>query len=61
MITEMGRDLQNIDEAANSLKGLYQNRFTHVLIVVILANIGSSIGTFIAGLDIFKSFISIFN
>ena len=54
-------DLQNIDEAANSLKGLYQNRFTHVLIVVILANIGSSIGTFIAGLDIFKSFISIFN
>ena len=54
-------DLQNIDEAANSLKGLYQNRFTPVLIVVILANIGSSIGTFIAGLDIFKSFISIFN
>lgn len=54
-------DLQNIDEAANSLKGLYQNHFTHVLIVVILANIGSSIGTFIAGLDIFKSFISIFN
>lgn len=54
-------DLQNIDEAANSLKGLYQNRFTHVLIVVILANVGSSIGTFIAGLDIFKSFISIFN
>ena len=54
-------DLQNIDEAANSLKGLYQNRFTHVLIVVILANIGSSIGTFNAGLDIFKSFISIFN
>lgn len=54
-------DLTNIDEACNSIKGLYQNRFTHVLIVVILANVGSTLGTFIAGLDIFKTFISIFN
>jgi len=42
-------DLQKVPEDVFRFKGYYQNRFLKVLLVVILANIGSSIGTFVAG------------
>ena len=42
-------DLQKVPEDILRLKGYYQNRFLKVLTVVILANIGSTIGTFMAG------------
>ncbi|MCI5773048.1 MAG: TraB/GumN family protein [Erysipelotrichaceae bacterium] len=54
------KDLQDINEATNSLKAMYQNRFTHILLVVIFANVFSSLGTLVASLDIFRSFIALF-
>jgi len=48
-------DLQKVPEDILRLKGYYQNRFLKVLTVVILANIGSTIGTFMAGGHILHS------
>lgn len=46
------QDLQRVHEDINSLRGFYRNKFLKVLAVVMLANLGSSLGTFIAGADI---------
>ncbi len=54
------KDLQDINDAMNSIKSMYKNRFTHILLVVVMANVFSSLGTIIASLDIFKSFIDLF-
>ncbi|MBS4167803.1 hypothetical protein PARA125_000433 [Parachlamydia sp. AcF125] len=40
-------DLENVPAAITSLKGFWTNPVTRVLLVVILANLGSSLGTFI--------------
>lgn len=40
-------DLENVPSAITSLKGFWTNPVTRVLLVVILANLGSSLGTFI--------------
>jgi len=42
-------DMQNIPNDVFRLKGWYQNRFLKVLAVVIVTNLGSAIGTFVAG------------
>ncbi|MCL2568335.1 MAG: TraB/GumN family protein [Oscillospiraceae bacterium] len=47
-------DMQNIPDDIFRLKGWYQNRFLKVLLVVIAANLGSTIGTFAAGADIMR-------
>lgn len=49
------QDINNIPKDIISLKGFFKNRFLKVLLIVIMANIGSSIGTVIAGLDIVKN------
>jgi len=49
------RDFENLHEDIASFKGFFRNRFTHVLIVFMLSNIGSSIGTFIGGIPLFAS------
>lgn len=54
------KDLQDINDAMNSIKSMYKNRFTHILLVVVMANVFSSLGTIIASLDIFRSFIDLF-
>ena len=48
-------DVLNVQTDINSLKGFYRNRFLKTMMVVILANIGSTIGTFIAGVDIIRN------
>ena len=48
-------DFENLHEDIASFKGFFRNRFTHVLIVFMLSNIGSSIGTFIGGIPLFAS------
>lgn len=53
-------DFEKLSEDLNSISGLWKNRVTKILLVVTFANIGSSIGTIIAGADIFKSFINLF-
>lgn len=54
------KDLQDINDAMNSIKSMYKNRFTHILLVVVMANVFSSLGTIIASLDILRSFIDLF-
>ncbi|UCZ55815.1 TraB/GumN family protein [Desulfurispirillum indicum] len=40
-------DLMNLSQDAISLKGFWKNRITKILLVVVFANVGSSIGTFV--------------
>lgn len=48
-------DVSNISDDISSFKGFFQNRFLRTLLIVIMANIGSSIGTITAGMDIVKT------
>ncbi|MEF8824198.1 MAG: TraB/GumN family protein [Desulfohalobiaceae bacterium] len=51
------RDLEDLPLALGSLKKFWGNPAIKVLLVVVLANIGSSIGTFVAGSWIASKFI----
>ncbi len=42
-------DLENLPEAITSLKGFWGNPTSRVLLVVVLANLGSTLGTVVAG------------
>jgi pheromone shutdown protein TraB len=42
-------DLEEIPKAIGTVKGFWMNPVTRILLVVVLANLGSSLGTFIAG------------
>ncbi|MDR1573938.1 MAG: TraB/GumN family protein [Clostridiales Family XIII bacterium] len=48
-------DIENVPEVILSVKGFFKNRFLRIILIVAMANIGASIGTFVAGLDIIKS------
>lgn len=52
-------DINNIPKDIFTVKGFLTNRFLKVLLIVIMANIGSSIGSFIVGLDIAKTLLQI--
>lgn len=46
-------DLERLRYDVTTLKGWFQNRATRILLVFLLSNIGSAIGTWIAGFKIF--------
>lgn len=50
------RDFETLSEDVFTIKGFWDNKVTRVLLVVVLANIGGSIGTFIGGADVIKTF-----
>lgn len=52
------KDFENINEDILSIKGVWRNKVIRVLLVVVLVNIGSVIGTFIGGTDIVRIFIN---
>ena len=54
------KDFEDIADDTQSLKGFFKNNVTRILLVVVFANLFSSIATFISGLGIFSSFINIF-
>lgn len=54
------KDFDNLLDDVNSLKGFYKNRITHILLVVIFANLFSTVGTMIGGFDVVKNFIQSF-
>lgn len=54
------KDFESIAEDIHTLKGFWKNKVTHVLLVVALANIGSSLGAVIGGADIVRHFINTF-
>ena len=49
------KDIQNVSADITSIKTAFKNRFIKALIVVIMANLGTTIGVFIAGIDLFKN------
>ncbi len=51
-------DLQNVSRDFGSFRGFFRNRFLKALAVVIAANIGSTIGTFVAGTNIIRNLFS---
>lgn len=51
------RDFENLSEDVFSVKGFWKNKATRVLLVVVMANIGSSLGTFLGGADVIRLFI----
>ncbi|PAV31655.1 conjugal transfer protein TraB [Virgibacillus profundi] len=50
-------DFENLMEDVFSVKGFWNNKVTRILLVVVLANLGSSLGTFIGGADVIRLFI----
>jgi pheromone shutdown protein TraB len=51
------KDLQNISADIFSFKGFFRNRFLKILLVVVMANIGASIGTFVAGTNLIRNLL----
>lgn len=51
------RDFETLADDVTSLKGFWYNKVTRVLLVMVLANLGSALGTFIAGADVIRLFI----
>ena len=54
------KDFEDIAIDTSNLKGFWKNRVTRILLIVVFANIFSSIATFISGADILASFINLF-
>jgi pheromone shutdown-related protein TraB len=51
------RDIQNIQTDILSFKGFFKNRFLKTIAVVVMANIGGSIGTLVAGTNIVRNLL----
>ncbi|PNE23760.1 conjugal transfer protein TraB [Mesotoga sp. Brook.08.YT.4.2.5.1] len=53
-------DFENLNEDVSSFKGFWKNRVTKILLVVVFANVGSSVGTFIGGAEVIRIFVKSF-
>ncbi|CQR45984.1 TraB family protein [Paraliobacillus sp. PM-2] len=51
-------DFERLSEDVFSVKGFWKNKATRVLLIVVLANLGSTLGTIIAGTDVLRLFIN---
>ncbi|HZK44121.1 MAG TPA: TraB/GumN family protein [Syntrophomonadaceae bacterium] len=54
------QDFENMSEDIGSIKGFWNNKVTHILLVVVLANLGSSLGAVLGGLEVIRHFINTF-
>jgi pheromone shutdown-related protein TraB len=50
------KDFETLSEDVFSLKGFWRNKVSRILLIVVLANLGSSLGTFIGGADVIRVF-----
>ncbi|WP_053361164.1 TraB/GumN family protein [Bacillus sp. FJAT-27251] len=50
------KDFESLNEDVFSVKGFWRNKVTRVLLVIVLSNLGSSLGTFIGGADVVRLF-----
>jgi pheromone shutdown-related protein TraB len=48
-------DVNSVPKDMLTIKGFFKNRFLRILLVVIMANLGSTVGTFVAGLDLIRN------
>ncbi|MED4015705.1 TraB/GumN family protein [Sutcliffiella cohnii] len=51
------RDFESLSEDVYSIKGFWNNKVTRILLIVVLANLGSSLGTLIGGADVVRLFL----
>ncbi|TMN22241.1 TraB/GumN family protein [Lentibacillus cibarius] len=49
-------DFEKLSDDVHHLKGFWHNKVTRILLIVVLANVGSSLGTFIGGADVIRLF-----
>ncbi|UOQ49287.1 TraB/GumN family protein [Gracilibacillus caseinilyticus] len=54
-------DFEALADDVHTVKGFWQNKVTRILLIVVFANVGSSLGTIIAGTDIIRLFIDSFS
>ena len=52
------RDFENLADDVTSVKGFWNNKVSRILLVVVMANLGSSLGTFIGGADVVRLFFN---
>jgi len=52
------QDFENVSEDMYSFKGFWRNKVTHILLVVVLTNLGSTAGTLIGGAEVIKQFLN---
>ncbi|WP_078555251.1 TraB/GumN family protein [Bacillus alkalicellulosilyticus] len=53
-------DFEKLADDVYTVKGFWSNQVTRILLVVVLTNIGSTLGTIIGGADVVRRFIQIF-
>lgn len=53
-------DFENLTKDVFSVKGFWRNKVTRILLIVVLTNLGSTIGTLIGGADVIRLFIENF-
>lgn len=51
------RDFESLSDDVFSIKGFWHNKVTRILLIVVMANLGSTIGTVIGGADVVRLFI----
>ncbi|NLO20449.1 MAG: TraB/GumN family protein [Syntrophomonadaceae bacterium] len=54
------QDFENMAQDINSIKGFWNNKVTHILLVVALSNVGSSLGAMFGGVEVIRHFINTF-
>jgi len=54
------KDFENLADDIHTVKGFWRNKVTHILLVVIFANLGSTVGTIIGGADVLNKFLKTF-
>lgn len=52
-------DLETLQDDMDSIKDMLSNRVIRILLVVIFANLGTSIGTYVSSIDIFKKLLEL--
>ncbi len=50
-------DFENLADDVSTAKGFWNNKVTRILLIVILTNIGSTLGTIIGGADVIRVFL----
>lgn len=49
-------DFERLSEDVFTIKGFWRNKVTRILLIVVLANVGSTIGTIVGGADVLRLF-----
>lgn len=51
-------DFEQLSEDVYTVKGFWRNKVTRILLIIVLANLGSTLGTIIAGTDVVRLFMN---